>query len=70
MFAIVRRPEPQRRSIGAPGISEEQYDRLSARVRDERIIFAISRLSGVKSPDTTASYALDSIMNLSQGTRP
>ena len=36
MFAFARRPEPQRRPIGAPGISEEQYERIAARLRAER----------------------------------
>ena len=35
MFAFARRLEPQRRPIDAPGISIEQYERISARLRHE-----------------------------------
>ena len=33
MFAFARRPEPQQRPIGAPGISIEQYERIAGRLR-------------------------------------
>ena len=34
MLAFARRPEPQRRPIGEPGITDEQYQQFTARLRE------------------------------------
>ena len=36
MFSLVRCPEPRRRPIGGPGVSEEQFDRIRARLREQQ----------------------------------
>ena len=46
MFPFARRPVPQRRPIGAPGISEEQYERIRAHLREERADHSVPSMRG------------------------
>ena len=69
MLSFARRPGPQRRPIGAPGLSEEQCERIRARLLEDRVISAFSRFAGGKSPFAAATYLRDSTIK-SRGTSP